>query len=41
MALFFNRKPKEPSVVPLGKHNSELVSSGTSDESVQKMFDAI
>lgn len=41
MALFFNRKSKEPKVVPLGKGNSELVSSGTSDESVQKMFDAL
>lgn len=41
MGLFFNRKPKEPKVVPLGQNNSELISSGTSDKSVQKMFDAL
>lgn len=41
MGLFFSRKPKEPKVVPMGKDNGELISSGTSDETVQKMFDAI
>lgn len=41
MGLFFSRKPKEPKVVPMGKDNGELISSGTSDETVQKMFEAI
>ena len=38
MWSFFNRKPKE---FPLGENKSELVSSGTLDKPIQKIFDAL